>query len=346
MNDYLRDVLSQPASLRAALAYYDREGYAHEMKKLAQARFERVVFAGMGSSHYCNFGAAIHLAQRGVTALVRSAGQLMQYDRGLIDGKTLVVMVSQSGESGEVVKLLETLPPSAKLVAITNNPESTLGKRGDVTFLLHVDAEEAVSSRTYLASWILASMVAQGLTGDLDDSFRRGVDSAIDLLGSFLKGADAASERMRVFLPHPPCVSLMGKGYSYSTAFSGALFTSELAKYPAMGFDTGEFRHGPFEMVERGFGALVFAPSGVSHESNCRMAADIVAHEGKAILVTNKPPSQNAGNLLVVEYGAIGEEFSPLVDIAAAQLFANTLAESKNIEIGKFRWGTKVTTTL
>ena len=72
MNRFLEDVMAQPDSIRKALSFYKEQDYAREMKKLGG--FDKVVFAGMGSSHHCNYGAAIHLAEHGVYAAVKVGG--------------------------------------------------------------------------------------------------------------------------------------------------------------------------------------------------------------------------------------------------------------------------------
>ena len=346
MNDFLADVLAQPRILSEAIDFYEDQGYPEKMGKLAGGGFDKVVFAGMGSSHYCNFGSAIHLASRGVISVVKSAGELLRHERGLIDEKTLLVMVSQSGESGEVVKFFEEGTRKARVVAITNQAESTLAKHSDSTFLLNVKSEQSVSTRTYLASMMLSAMLARALTGDLGDGFTGELRTSVGLLEKFISGHEEIGARMRALMPDQRCVFYLGRGYSKSSVHGGALFTSELAKLPAMGLDAGEFRHGPFEMVDEDFGAIVFSPEGPWWEANCRMAMDIATHGGKAALVTNRRPEAKNRNLLVLEYGAIDEALTPFVDIGAAQLFANTVAESKGIEIGKFRWGSKVTTAI
>lgn len=346
MNQYLKDVLAQPDSIRAALDFYESEGYPAKMKRLANAGCDKVVFAGMGSSHYSSFGAAIHLVSRGVNAVVKSAGEILHYERDCIDERTLLVLVSQSGESAEIVKFLEDSRCKAKIVAITNEAASTLGKRGDPTFLLHVEPEQSVSTRTYLASLVLTSMLSRAISDGLDADFTRAVHRGVDLLERLLAAQEKIGGDMKALMPNPAYTWFLGRGYSYSTMYGGALFTSELAKHPAMALDAGEFRHGPFEMVDEGYGALVFAPEGPSWEANCRMAYDITTHGGGAILATNHRPAERRKNLLVVEYGSIDEPLSPLVDIGAAEIFANMVTESKGLEVGKFRWGSKVTTVI
>ncbi|HRY54166.1 MAG TPA: SIS domain-containing protein [Spirochaetia bacterium] len=344
MNGYLEDVLGQPASLRAAMAFYAAEGYAG--KAPDRRGFDRVLFAGMGSSNYCSIGAAMHLNSRGVPARTVSAGQLLDYELPSIDAGTLVVLVSQSGESGEIVRLCEALPRETRVFGITNVPSSTLGRRADASFVLKVAAEEAVSTRTYLSSWTLAGLLARGIAGGSGERFLAGAAGAAQALEAFLADHEALGRRMGDFLPEPHFVCVLGKGHSLATVHAGALFNSELAKHPAFGLDTNEFRHGPFEMVEPGFGALMLAPDGAAYGTNERMARDIAARGGKVVFITDRRPSFSDPKVLVVEYPRVEEAFTPLVDIGAVQLFANALAEARGVEIGKFRWGTKITAVL
>jgi glucosamine--fructose-6-phosphate aminotransferase (isomerizing) len=346
MNVFLEDVLAQPRVIRTALDFYEAQGYPAAMKKLAEGHYDKVVFAGMGSSHYCNFGSAIHLASRGVTAVVKSAGELLHHERGLIDERTLLVMVSQSGESGEVVKFFEDGACPATVVAITNQAGSTLARRADSTFLLHVEPEKSVSTRTYLASVLLSTMLSYAIGGDSGAALMAELRRSVTLLEGFLSDHAKITAALSAMMKGQHYICYLGRGYSKSSSHGGALFTSELAKFPAMAFDAGEFRHGPFEMVDEAFSALVFAPDGPAWEANCRMALDIASHGGKAALVTNRRPPAEAANLLVLEYGAIDESLAPVVEIGAAQLFANAMAESKGLDIGKFRWGSKVTTVI
>lgn len=344
MNGYLKDVLDQPASLRAAIDFYEDQGYAR--KAPDRRGFDKVLFAGMGSSHYCSFGAAMHLNARGIPAKAMSAGQLLCYELPSLDSRTLLVLVSQSGASGEIVRLCELVPPDVSVIGITNDPSSSLGRRAVASFILHVAGEEAVSTRTYLSSWVLTGLLARGISGCSGEDFLAGAARATTSLARLLSRHEELGRAMKSFLPKPRCVCVLGKGHSHATVFSGALFNSELAKHPAFGLDTNEFRHGPFEMVDEEFGALMLAPDGEGYGTNERMARDIAARGGKVVFITDRLPSFSDPRVLVVEYDAVDEAYTPLVDIGVVQLFANALAETKGVEIGKFRWGTKITTAL
>lgn len=343
MNNFLRDVLSQPDSLRESLDSLISNGSIENMKVIDGSKFEKILFTGMGSSNFCNCGASTILNQNGYISLAMSASQVLHYEMNLINEKTLLVLVSQSGESGELVKLISKLSDSITVVAITNNPNSTVAKRGNYTFILNVADEEAVSTRTYLASLIISDLLAKAIVGQLDESFINDVKKSFDNLESFLASYEQIGEKIREFISEPPYFCVIGRGYSLSTVHAGALFIRELAKYPSIDFDSGEFRHGPFEMINKTFNAIIFAPDGPTYELNIGLAINVAKHHGKAIVVTNRKTEIDNENVLVIEQLPSSELLAPINEIAPLQLLANCLAEAKNLEVGKFLQSSKIT---
>lgn len=341
-NVFLTDVLDQPAAMRKALAHY--KSYGEIFEKLAVLKPKQVLFTGMGSSHYCSIPAVIRLIAGGISARVESAGEILYYEPNAIGSDTLLVLTSQSGESGEIVTLIDKLPKEQTVIGITNDPDSTLGRRADVCFLMQVAPELAVSTRTYLASLILSDLLAAALLGeDLAESLHQN-EMAVDALESFLGNHGEMQKQIADFFGHPGTVSYIGRGPALSTAECGGLFTRETAKYPALAFDSGEFRHGPYEMVDDSFCAMLFAPGGKTIELQRHLTDAISNHGGKAIFVTDKDAEFQSENILVLRHPAIPEQYAPLVQIVAPQLFANDMALYRGFEPGMFRQSSKVTT--
>jgi fructoselysine-6-P-deglycase FrlB-like protein len=324
VKSYLDDVLAQPGALRLALDAYRERGFPASMRGLRG--FERVIFAGTGLSRHACHGAAIHLADWGVDACVKSAGELFQYEWNLVDEACLLVLVSPSGEEPELLALLEGLPPGANIAAITAEPESSLGRRAGALFPLCVEGGESLPTRSYLASWVLASMLARAIAGDSADPFIGSVGAAMDSLDALLGRTGELGPALARFFGQPGFLCYLGKGHSYSSVFGGALVTSRFARCPAMGFDPDEFgREGPGG--EGGScNSIIFAPEGAAYAENCRMAGEIASRGGKALLVTDLDPGMEGPGLMTVDYAPVGEAFSPLVDIALAQLSAVVFA--------------------
>ena len=340
---YLDDILNQPRDLRKMLDGFRSQANLMELDTIAGLGYKKILFSGMGSSNYCCHGAVIMLNRYGFSASVLSSGELLHYEMGLSSPDTLMVLVSQSGESAEIVKLVEGLPKGQAIIAITNDVESTLGRRGNYTFALDVPEEESVTTRTYLSSVLMTGMLANAIAGLSKNEYFDQALAAIDSLEGFLTGHANFTDRICRFFGSPSFICLIGRGDSLSTVQAGALFLQEVVKYPAISFDSGEFRHGPFEMVQEGFAAVVVAPKGRTGDLNMRLAHDIAKKGGRVLLITNEKVSERVDNVFVsVFHGDMEEDFSPIVTIAPIQLLADGMAREKGIEAGKFRWGGKV----
>ena len=342
MNVFLDDVLNQTQAMRDAMACY--KDYTSAFERLSSIKPQNVLFTGMGSSHYCSQPAVIRLIQGGMAARVEAASEVLYYERQAITPDTLLIITSQSGESGEIVSLLERLPASQTIVGITNDPRSTLGRRADICLEMRVAPELAVSTRTYLASLILSDMVASALLGEsVQDSLRKSAE-AVGVLEAFLADHEALQQEIARFFDHPQTLCYIGRGPALATAECGALFTRETAKYPALAFDSGEFRHGPYEMVDEKFCAMIFAPGGATMELQMHLTDAIAEHGGRVVFVTDADVRFDSARVKVLRHLPVAENHATLIEIAAAQLFANDMALHLGHAPGVFRQSSKVTT--
>ena len=340
-NIFRSDIQGQPKVMAEAIARY--RGYKEAYEKIAALNPQRVVFAGMGSSYFCSMPACIKLNQAGRNAAVITASELLYYQWELLNSDVVPVLISQSGESGEIVDILKKLPEDRLVIGITNDPESTLGKRANILLEMGVEPELSVSTRTYLASLVLVDVLAEVVLGNdaqkaLDDNLQ-----AAEALGKLLENQDALQDQIGQFLNHPLALCYIGRGPAVGTAEAAGLFTRETAKYPALGFDSAQFRHGPFEMVDENFGAVVFAPKGTTCALQIGLAGDIAARGGKAILVTDEDCAVDSPNVLVIRHPSVSEFHAPLVQIAVAQLLANDLALFRGFQPWVFRAASKIT---
>ncbi len=344
MNDYLQDVLDQPSDLRGALAAFLPDVRSAAERISATGR-RKVVFTGMGSSHFCGRGAAIVLESAGYSCTVLSCGELLHYETALLDDRTLLVLVSQSGESTEVVQLLDRVPEGCLVVGVTDFPGSALARRADFPLFLHVRPEVSVTTRTYLASVLLLDVLAQHLAGSFDAGAERAVHVALDGMDRFLAENADLAERISRYFDGPASISLIGRGYSLSSVQAGALFYREVAKFPAVDFDGGEFRHGPIEMVDETFRGIVFAPDGPAAALGHGLARRISACGGRCVLVTDRTFQTPEGGRppLVVTLPAVPGLLSPLLEILPVQLHAAHFAKERGFTPGVFRWSSKVT---
>lgn len=347
-NFYLEDILSQGKELRTSLSFNRSNQVMEQFKTLSEKGIKKIIFSGMGSSHYCAYGADIRLKQQGINSQVISTGELIYYEKGCIDHGTVLCLISQSGESAETKHLLELVDSDVYVIAVTNQKESTLAKRGNMTFLLNVSDEISVTTRTYVCSLILAEMIAAAICKEDVCSIMDKYEEAIQGMDRYLENYEKESIKMKEFCRGIREISLIGRGNALSTVRAGALFFREVSKFPALDFDSAEFRHGPMEMVQDGFYAMVFAPAGKTCDLEIKMAKDISIKGGKVLLVTDtgeisKEISEDK-NILTVILDRTEEYASQILQVIPVQLLANAIAEVRGLQPGIFRWGSKVMT--
>src|SRR3954452_17270959 len=133
---YLSDILSQPEALRATLRGLQHTGVFDEITGACHAdRFARVVLTGMGSSYFGLHPLSIELGARGWTPLMVETSELIHYYPQLLAPSTLVIAVSQSGESVEMVRMLEQNAGKATVIGVTNHADSALAREANFAVL-------------------------------------------------------------------------------------------------------------------------------------------------------------------------------------------------------------------
>ncbi len=155
---FFQEVLQEPEALRSLTNFYRREGrpLLAKWRELAD-KHRRIVFTGMGTSGFVAESILPGLAEQGIDATTVDAGEMLHYPRSF---SGLEVLVSQSGESAETRKLAERLSNS-EWVGITNNPESTIGRRAGLNLQMRAGHETGIANKTYVNTLALMFLMAQ-----------------------------------------------------------------------------------------------------------------------------------------------------------------------------------------
>lgn len=352
---YIEDIFSQPESLKEC--GYKLGDQAETVKKIRQKskdkRYDRIIFTGMGSSNYCSITAERYLSEHGWFSNRYSTAELLHSYFHVIQDDTLLVVVSQSGESGEVVRLLEKLEDKADsadsleqsekvtVIGITNEPESTLARKSTYTLYMNVESEQSVTTRTYMAGLAVTLFLAMSLTGISYERFLKGLLKCIQNMEEMLNNSREWREKLENFLDIPDIgapVWFLGRGLDYGTALAGALFFREVSRVMSAAEYCGEFRHGPFEVVDSQFRAVLIVTDGEVHELNRKLAENIRGKGGRVFIISNWDEQEPAAVLT-----DCGKWYSQFLTIIPIQLLADYIAEKKGIKAGEFRWGSKIT---
>lgn len=336
----LGDIRGQERSLEKVLAWQRGDGRGALLRSAGLLREARkIVVTGIGASLHAAFPLQYELAAKGFDCSIVESGELLHYQERLCAG-AVVVVVSRSGESVEIVKLLGRLKGVAShTIGITNEAASALGRGVDVAMIVGSLADEMVAVQSYTGT-VAALLLLAGAVSEFEARQQEiaGILPRISsLIADQLERIHEWDDFFRVGSP----IYLLGRGPSYASALEGALLFSETAKEPAVGLAGGSFRHGPVEIVDAGFRAIVFAAEGRTRQLNLGLARDLVRF-GAMVRVVG-PLRDDDGGLSFVEVPGVSEWLAPLVEIVPVQLAALRLAYVKGLEIGKFRHAPQVT---
>ncbi|MBI5295286.1 MAG: SIS domain-containing protein [Chloroflexi bacterium] len=257
----------------------------------------------------------------------------------------LVVGISQSGQSPDIVSVLEEGRRQGSVaLAITNEPDSPLASAADFVIDIQAGEEKAVAAtKTYTTELMTIAMLSVALNGDKTDW--RELSQVAKWMKQTLKQNDLIEQAAQRYRYMRQCV-VLGRGFNYATAFEWALKLKELTYVEAEPYSSADFQHGPIAMVERGFPVMVVAPQGKVLDSllevMIRLRKDFLA---ELLVISNAKKALSLAQIPFTIPDEVPEWLTPLVSILPAQLLAYHLTRAKGFDTESPRSIHKVTET-
>jgi glucosamine--fructose-6-phosphate aminotransferase (isomerizing) len=333
---YLRDLLAQPQAVADTVAALRALG---PLPARALA-CERIVLTGMGSSLHAQHALQLRLNRTGRTALMVETAELVHAQPALLDARTLVVAVSQSGRSAEIVQLLnltDSLSSRPVVIGVTNTPDSPLATRTDFVVPLRAGPEFSVSCKTYLSTLVALEWLGGALSGDNLGTLLAELTQAAPAVEAYLATWRTHAAQLATDFTGLRHLFLTGRGASLAAVGTGALILKESTRFHAEGMSSPAFRHGPLEMVSPGLSALVFAGDSATLALNEDLVRDIRAAGGRAVLV-----GENAARG-PFHLPLLPARLRPVAEMLPVQMLSLALAALAGREPGVFEHATKIT---
>jgi glucosamine--fructose-6-phosphate aminotransferase (isomerizing) len=341
LSPYEHGILRQAQTIQAVVEAGLDEG-AKAFLASIPGRYQHVVMTGMGSGPWASYPAYLRLLRAGIPVTVIETAELITFARELLVPGTLLWVTSQSGESAEVVALLDSLPARRPdVLAIVNNLSSPLARAADVVIPLRVGgaSESLAGTGTFANSVIVNALAADAILGQTEsEAFEH---AAAEVAGYAADWSDHV-EMLEPLRIHEGGVVVLGRGPSLAAVRTGALLIKEAGKVHAEAMSMSEFRHGPIELVTDGFVA-VLATSDAAADSSARLAADLerwgarVAWLGDGI--------EGAPGLRLRTPRLTGAA-RPIAELLPLQAFSVAAARAMGIEPGRFVNANRVTRVL
>ncbi|TGN57474.1 SIS domain-containing protein [Paracoccus liaowanqingii] len=343
---YLAEIAEQPGIL-------DRLGQVFGAtwgKALAQVHadfglgsFDRVILTGMGGSLHGAHPAHLALSRAlSIPVLLWEAGELTQQALNTVTPRTLLIAISQSGESGEMDRLTKAATRPACVISITNSADNALARWADIAVATHAGPERTASTKTYTAGLVAAHLVVAHLTGKSQGA-AADVCALSRTVADLIKRMPSEAETAARHLGYTAPLTMIGRGDSYASAAMTALLTEEAAKLPCEALTGGQFRHGPLELVRDGFRSVVYLGEGAARPLTETLVGRIAALGGRAVAIGTHPCTASA-TVLPITLPQVPAGLLQVLEILPAQFFVIPLAIARGFEPAAFLNAQKITT--
>lgn len=339
-----REIHDQPAVV-ARLLDTQRDAVAVAARAIADRDVHFVMIAARGTSDNAGRYAKYLLGASNQLPVALATPSLFTiYERPPRLRNTLVVGISQSGQSPDIVAVLaEGRRQGALTLAITNTVDSPLAQTADHVIDLCAGPERAVAAtKSYTTSLAAIALLSSALSGD-DDS-RQALGGVPAAMRSALTVAEAVADRAERYRYMSRSV-VIGRGYNYGTAYELALKLTELTYTTVEPYSSADFMHGPLALVEHGFPVVLVAPSGPLQHEMQQFAARISGLGAEVLAISDAASTIEHARVQWTVPAALPPWLSPLSMIVPGQLFAMHLAHACGYNVDQPRAIRKVTET-
>ena len=349
-----KEIHEQPRGVADTLA--DRLD-SHEHLALDEIRIpehvlrgiDKIIMIGCGTASYAGQVARYAIEHWCRIPVEVELSSEFRYRDPVVGEKTLVVAISQSGETMDTIQAIRhAREQGAKVVAIVNTPGSTISRESDAVILTHAGPEIAVASTKAFTSqvtacFILGLYLAQVRGNKYADEIADYMEKLARVPEAIQKVLDSG-ETVRQFartMKDATSVIYLGRHVGYPVALEGALKLKEICYIHAEGFAAGELKHGPIALVDEGQPVVVIVPTPRRPELHAKVLANIqeVRARGARTIVIAEEGDASVDEFAEVVFRVppVPTLYAPLLTIVPLQIFACELAAAKGLDVDQPR---------
>jgi glutamine---fructose-6-phosphate transaminase (isomerizing) len=347
----LKEIHEQPESLRQSIAgrvtrndriwLEELEGFEETLREI-----ERIELVACGTAYYAALvGAAALQGWTGIPARA-TVGSEFRYSPPPLDSRTLVIAVTQSGETADTIAPTRLArEQGCPVIAVTNTVGSAITREADRILFLRAGPEMAVAaSKTFVTQVatlvILAAAIAR-TRGTLDDAQERELGAALralpDAAARTLEFASGSADLARRYV-NSRGFMFVGRGYTYPAALEGALKLKEVSYVHAEGYAAGELKHGPISLLDAECPLVAVATRSSVYDKLISNVMEGRARDARVIAVaTEGDPQIERFADDVCWVPDTHEALSPILAIIPLQLFAYHVAVARGTDVDQPR---------
>lgn len=333
------EMAEQPVRLRRLIGRFDE--VAERVRAVAPApdRLNGITIVARGSSdHAAVYGRYLLEAATGKPVSLAAPSLHTLYDIEVDYRGQLVIAVSQSGATPEIVRTLEALQDGGgRGLAITNEPDSPLARAADEAIDLDVGEERAVPATKTVTGQLTAFAIVACALGRVP--FARGeLDGVPDWVQSVLDDPAPVAAAAEALAGASQLI-IVARGYLYAAALETALKIKETCSLTADGYSAADLRHGPIAAVTGGVPVVAMCTSGPALSDMASLVEELRARQASVLIVGDGPGAD------VSLPGDVPETLAPIVAVVRGQQLAYELATALGHDPDSPAGLTKITVT-
>ncbi len=346
----LKEIHDQPAVIKSMLGLRLKQGVLNlegvNLSGPSIRKIQKVCVVACGTAYHAGL-----VGKYAIEALARLPVEVdtsseFRYRDPIVDSRTLIIAVSQSGETADTLAAVrEAKAKGAKVVAVCNVIGSSLARESDGVLYTHAGPEIGVAStKAYTAQLFMLYLVALKLAGvrkTVPPAERARLLKVLTTIPGLYKDLlknKAPVQKVARANSHFGCFLYLGRNINYPSALEGALKLKEISYIPAEGYAAGEMKHGPIALIDEYRAVVCIAPQSHVYEKMASNIQEIRARKGNIIAVVtagDKHISQYVDYCL--EIPPVEEIFSPLAVIVPLQLLAYYIAVKRGCDVDQPR---------
>jgi glucosamine--fructose-6-phosphate aminotransferase (isomerizing) len=348
----LKEIHDQPRALadtfRGRISLKDGEVSLEGIKlKAKEVRdIKRIHLVACGTAwHACLVGKFMLEEIAGIPAEV-DYGSEFRYRSPLMDPKSVLLMVSQSGETADTLAATEIArAKKAKILSICNVIDSSIPRKSDGVLYTHAGPEISVASTkaftTQLTALYLLAVALGRLNGKLKPADAKKLLRELMYLPKWVEQTleiEVQVKELARQLMHSQDFLYLGRGINYPIALEGALKLKEISYIHAEGYPAGEMKHGPIALIDEKMPVVVLAPRDRYFEKTMSNLKEVESRGGKVVVLSDdvKTVGETAGHR-VLTLPKASHYLTPIVMTIPLQLLAYYIAVHRGTDVDQPR---------
>lgn len=293
--------------------------------------YEEIHIVACGSAMYAGMIGKSLLEENSNIRVLCEVASEYRYKKILYDRKTLVIVISQSGETADTIAAMRKAKENGALtLAIVNVKGSTIARESDRQIFIEAGPEIAVATtKAYILQVVVMALLACRVTGkkDIVDELKRLprlLKEVVDKRDTYLEIAKKISDREDIFF--------IGRKIDYAISLEGSLKLKEVSYIHSEAYQAGELKHGTISLIDKGTPVFAIVTDDDIREKTISNICEVKARGAMIIVVSNEDGFESD---YLIKVPRVSEFLQPILVVPCLQLIAYEVAKIRGCDIDK-----------